>query len=302
MWTKIWNVYISNHAEPFDPANEELTTKHLVGFLYTVNKNGRLRGFGKHVLPESFLTSVLGYIKSHLVFTYHTFRFTEFMKTTILRWLKQMVRDGKLIRGVRRPRQFVTFLTLKKIMVKWFQAAFSRDCANFDTILAKALPISFMCAVDSRIGDIMAIDRLHVEKGSFMKLEDIQISIDGSELDVTKVKAIATLKYEKGEKGDRTLPWEDPKLPLFAAIHKQHYVRVSIEDAGVTSQVRDTFSRMGDIAGITPQLIIHDIRRGGAKDLSEGTMRGLGQNKIETTKRHTGHEDADDKDMDTTED
>ncbi|EXJ84782.1 hypothetical protein A1O3_05454 [Capronia epimyces CBS 606.96] len=54
-----------------------------------------------------------------------------------------------------------------------------------------------MVAVDCRIGDFLAQDKHHANKGFYMKLEDIVLTLEGDEPTAENITAFITIKYEK---------------------------------------------------------------------------------------------------------
>lgn len=89
---------------------------------------------------------------------------------------------------------------MKNIVLKYFQDVFEFGCIVFDSVISRALPIVLMVAVDARIGDILPLNANQIDRGWFAKLQDVELSLPGEDLDVSNVEARMFLRYQKAHK------------------------------------------------------------------------------------------------------
>lgn len=91
---------------------------------------------------------------------------------------------------------------------------------------------------------------------------------------------------------DRRIRWNNPLLPLVPSLQSKKGALLDLSNPAGTGQAALTFTAMGNTTGISPQLLIHDIRRGRAKVLArldqdtmklatKGVMRGLGHHNFQ---------------------
>lgn len=89
---------------------------------------------------------------------------------------------------------------MKHMILKYFQDVFEFGCIAFDSVISRALPIVLMVAVDARIGDILPLNANPIDQGRFTKLQDVELSLPGEDVDVSNVEARIFLRYQKGQK------------------------------------------------------------------------------------------------------
>lgn len=191
---------MENQRKKFDPEDPKLVAEHLIRFFTTVLKHPTPCRLEKTIPSESVFVTGIFFINAHLLYTYPKYRYSNYLNQRMGSWLNQYVNEKKMIRGVWRERQWVTFHLMKDLLLKWFQNALHTGCSGFDVVLSWALPLVMMVALDSRVGDILPHDRVHADAGLYMTLGDIHLKLEGNDLDVSNVVAKVIIRFEKGHK------------------------------------------------------------------------------------------------------
>lgn len=106
-------------------------------------------------------------------------------------------KEGKLLRGTWRKREWVGIALVEKLTRAFLQAAIDRGCLSWDVILCKVLSIVLMSALACRSGDI-ALTQGYTNE--YLRWEDVQLKLGKGGDTIDDLEADVTLRSEKGKK------------------------------------------------------------------------------------------------------
>jgi hypothetical protein len=149
----------------------------IVRFMEESLRHTSPKGQGKYAPSVSTVMVGIFALCSHLHFKFKDWKFSSHIKSQVQSWINLCIDEKRLIRGVWRPRRFITFHIFRKLMTSWFEDVFRCGTPGFDVDLSRILPVATMVAVDCRVGDCVATDTHAAKKEMYMKLKDIELTL-----------------------------------------------------------------------------------------------------------------------------
>ncbi|KAI9821537.1 MAG: hypothetical protein M1826_000614 [Phylliscum demangeonii] len=164
---------------------------------------------GRHITPRAIDQAVpsLLTIKRGLFYVLHglQFRHAKFKASRhdihrLDTVVDSLAKKGLLTRGQWRPHQWIGLALLAKLGRSWIQAGIDHGCISWDVQIARLGSIALMSALNCRSGQVARSAGYTGEE--FLAWKDVQLRWDGdgAELNVDRLVARVTLRFEKGRK------------------------------------------------------------------------------------------------------
>ena len=166
--------------------------------MYIIVKYIKSADRGKPAPSLSTVITGIQQILHHLAFCHKTFTINKGEMGRIKTALDQHCRNGLLIKGRWRARQWITFQHMDRMLEAFLNKQLVSGCGSWDVVTNQLLAMCFMQALDCRAGEI---NRSQYYTGNeCLTWKDIELRVTGNTPLVENIEGTITLVYEKGKK------------------------------------------------------------------------------------------------------